>query len=151
MSEIMNFLKLNAKIFRNTQVYLDRILKKYELSSGTFRYLFILEMNEGISQNKLSRAVGNDKAMSSRTVMKLMESGYIRKEEDKKDARGCNLYLTDKAREIIPKLHEELEAFESLITIDLMESEKSIVVNSLYKVFQNTQKAIEKGVLEIGE
>ena len=44
--ETMHFIMLNCKIFRNTQIYLDKVLKKYELSSGSYSYLFILEKNE---------------------------------------------------------------------------------------------------------
>ncbi|MDG0813483.1 hypothetical protein [Cohnella rhizosphaerae] len=61
---------LNSKIFRNTQLILDKLIEKYELSSGSFSYLIILEKNEGINQNKLSEEVGNDKAMSARTIKK---------------------------------------------------------------------------------
>ena len=148
MNEIVKFIKLNSKIFRNTQIYLDKILKKYELSSGNFRYLFMIEMNEGISQNKLSREVGNDKAMSARTITKLVNAGFVRKVEDKKDARACNLYLTEKGWNIIPKLHAEIGAFEQVITINLEENEKLMVMSSLNKIYQNTQKVIEQGELE---
>ena len=61
----------NNKIFRNTQSYLEKVLKAYDLSSGTYPYLFILEKNEGISQIQISKEIGNDKAMSARTINKL--------------------------------------------------------------------------------
>ncbi len=98
----MNLIKLNSKIFRSTQTYLDRALKKYELSSGSFHYLFILEINEGISQNKISSIICNDKAMSARTIMKLIELDYVYKEDDK-DGRAYNLFLTAKAKKLYLK------------------------------------------------
>ena len=78
----------NNKIFRNTQSYLDKILKKYDLSSGAYPYLFILEKNEGISQIKISKEIGNDKAMSARTINKLIESNFVYREQDEKAAPG---------------------------------------------------------------
>lgn len=151
MNEIMKFIKLNSKIFRNTQMYLDKALKKYGLSSGNFRYLFILEMNEGISQNRLSREIGNDKAMSARTITKLVKAGFVKKVEDQNDARACNLYLTDKGWDVIPKLHDEIAAFEQVITGDLTETEKSQVMYSLNRIYQNAQSVVEQGDLKIGK
>ncbi len=149
MNEIVKFIKLNSKIFRNTQMYLDKVLKKYELSSGNFRYLFIIEVNEGISQNRLSREIGNDKAMSARTITKLVKAGFVKKVEDQNDARACNLYLTDKGRDVIPKLHNEIAAFEQVITGDLTEIEKVQVMHSLNRIYQNTQSVVEQGELKI--
>ena len=149
MNEIVKFIKLNSKIFRNTQMYLDKVLKKYGLSSGNFRYLFIIEVNEGISQNRLSREVGNDKAMSARTITKLVKAGFVKKVEDQKDARACNLYLTDKGWDVIPKLHNEIAAFEQVITGDLTEIEKVQVMHSLNRIYQNTQSVVEQGELKI--
>lgn len=136
----MNFIKLNSKIFRNTQCYLDRVLKKYELSSGSFRYLFILEHHEGISQNKLSKEVGHDKAMSARTITKLSELGYVLIKEDDRDHRAYNLYLTETAKEFLPKLHAEIQIVENIITEDLSEEEKTITRSSLEKIYYNTQR-----------
>lgn len=149
MNEIVKFIKLNSKIFRNTQMYLDKGLKKYGLSSGNFRYLFIIEMNEGISQNRLSREIGNDKAMSARTITKLVKAGFVKKVEDQNDARACNLYLTDKGWDVIPKLHNEIAAFEQVITGDLTEIEKVQVMHSLNRIYQNTQSVVEQGELKI--
>lgn len=145
----MKFIKLNSKIFRNTQMYLDKVLKKYGLSSGNFRYLFIIEVNEGISQNRLSREIGNDKAMSARTITKLVKAGFVKKVEDQNDARACNLYLTDKGWDVIPKLHNEIAAFEQVITGDLTEIEKVQVMHSLNRIYQNTQSVVEQGELKI--
>jgi DNA-binding MarR family transcriptional regulator len=145
MDESMNFIKLNNRVFRNTQIYLDRVLKKYELSSGSYYYLFILERNEGISQNKISNLIGNDKAMSARTITKLIELDYVYKEEDVCDKRAYNLYLTEKAKRITPELHNEVENLIKLITEDLSEEEKDITKKTLAKILKVAQKLNEHG------
>ena len=136
----MNLLMMNNKIFRYSQVYLDKALKKFELSSGAFRYLFVLEKQEGISQNEISHKIGNDKAMSARMITKLMESGYIDRMQSEDDSRAYQLYLTDKAKEVIPKVRAELALLIGLMTEGLTEQEKEQLLNSLYKVFNNTQR-----------
>jgi DNA-binding MarR family transcriptional regulator len=139
-SEIMLFLKYNNKIFRYTQRYLERVLKKYDLSSGAFSYLFFLEHQEGVSQNKISREIGNDKAMSARTITKLIESGHISKKADENDSRAYQLYLTQKSRDILPELHREIDLLVKTITKDLTEDERQITMNSLKKIFEQAKQ-----------
>lgn len=135
----MDLIKYNSKIFRNTQMYLDKVLKKYELSSGSFYYLFILEENEGISQNKISKELDNDKAMSARTITKLIANDYIYKREDEADSRAYKLYLTEKAKAIIPKIHEEIQELVGIITENLKDDEKLITIDSLKKILSSVK------------
>lgn len=144
MEETMHFIMLNSKIFRNTQIYIDKSLKKYELTSGAYPYLFVLEKNEGISQNQISREIGNDKAMSARTITKLIELDYVYKKEDEQDSRAYKLYLTEKARSVLPQIHKEIQGLIKLITEDLSEEEKSITIKSLKKILNSAQKLREK-------
>lgn len=136
--EPMNFIMLNSKIYRNTQGYLDKVLKKYNLSSGSFRYLFILEKNEGICQNKMSEIIGNDKAMSARIIAKLIKLEYVTRKEDPNDNRAYNLYLTDKAITIIPKIREEITLLIELITKDLTKEERDIMLSFMTKIWNKT-------------
>ncbi|WAG71068.1 MarR family transcriptional regulator [Clostridium sp. CF011] len=135
--DIMHLIKLNNKIFRTTQVYLDKVLKKYELSSGSYPYLLVLNENEGISQNKISKELGFDKAMSARTVTKLINLGYLDRKEDEADSRAYKLYLTQEAKIIIPNVLNEIHKLEGLITNDLSEKEKVITLDSLNKILNN--------------
>ena len=139
-NESMNLMMLNSKIYRNTQSYLDKVLKQYDLSSGSFRYLFIMEQNEGLCQSRISELIGHDKAMSARTISRLTEVGYVVKIEDQLDSRAYKLYLTDKARLIIPKIREEIGKLIELITGDLTAEEKEITLSSLVKILN---KALE--------
>lgn len=135
--DITHFIKLNTWIFRNNQIYLDRVLKKYELTNGSFPYLLNLNKKEGVSQNQIAYELGHDKAMSARTIAKLIELDYIYKKADESDSRAYKLYLTEKARNIIPDIKIETLKLISLITEGLSEDEKDITMNSLRKIFNN--------------
>lgn len=139
-NESMNLMMLNSKIYRNTQSYLDKVLKQYDLSSGSFRYLFIMEKNEGLCQSRISELIGHDKAMSARTISRLTEVGYVVKIEDQLDSRAYKLYLTDKARLILPQIRKEIDKLIELITGELTAEEKEITLSSLVKVLN---KALE--------
>lgn len=135
----MHFIQLNNKIYRNIQIYLDKVLQQYELSSGACPYLFILEKKEGISQNRISEEIMNDKAMSARTITRLIELDYVYKMTDERDSRAYKLYLTEKAKDVIPKIHEEIRILVSIITEDLSQEERLITMMSLRKIFNRTQ------------
>ncbi len=137
-NEPVNLMMINSKIYRNTQSYLDKALKKYDLSSGSFRYLFILEKNEGLCQSRISELIGHDKAMSARTINRLTELGYVVRIEDQLDSRAYKLYLTDKARLILPEIREILNKLTEFITEDLTKEEKEITLSSLVKVLNKT-------------
>ncbi|MCB2289800.1 MarR family winged helix-turn-helix transcriptional regulator [Clostridium sp. CS001] len=130
-------IKLNNKIFRTTQVYLDKALKEFGLSSGSYPYLLVLNKNEGISQSQISKEIGYDKAMSARTITKLINLGYLDRKEDESDSRAYKLYLTGKAKIIIPKILDEINKLANSITVNLSEEEKSITMDSLSKILNN--------------
>jgi len=135
--DIIYLFRLNNQILRTTQVYLDKVLKEYELSSGSYPYLLKLRGNEGISQNKISEEIGCDKAMSARMITKLINLGYLDRNKDETDSRAYKLYLTEKANIIIPKVLNKIHGLVELITIDLREDEKRITMDSLNKILNN--------------
>jgi len=99
-----------------------------------------MEQNEGLCQSRISELIGHDKAMSARTISRLTEVGYVVKIEDQLDSRAYKLYLTDKARLILPQIRKDIDKLIELITGDLTEEEKEITLSSLVKILD---KALE--------
>ncbi|MGB4659032.1 MAG: MarR family transcriptional regulator [Mobilitalea sp.] len=138
--DIKYLLKLNSVIFRSSQVYLDKALKEYELSSGSYPYLFILKNNEGISQSKISEELGCDKAMTARTITKLIELGYIDKQKDESNYKSNKIYLTEKARIVIVQVIDKIDELIQLMTMGLSEQEKLNTMDSMNKILNNIRK-----------
>lgn len=140
---LADFLKINNRIYRNTQAYLDKSLHTYGLGSGSVVYLLTLMHMPGISQTQLSQTIGNDKAMSARTIGRLVEQNLVRREPDPKDSRACRLYLTDAATEFIPVLKDNIHQLIATITEDLTDEEAEVLMNALRKVHRRTQQIKE--------
>ncbi|HHV32288.1 MarR family winged helix-turn-helix transcriptional regulator [Caproiciproducens sp. LBM24188] len=140
MDEKRYLIKYCGKIMRKTQTYLDIVLRKYQLSSGGYSYLFELEKQEGISLEQISRTLGVDKAMSTRTVQKLAELGFITKIPDQEDSRAFRLYLTEKAHACLPAVREEISNWIEQITDGLSENEKDMAVELLKKIAGNAER-----------
>ena len=137
---IMHLLKLNNKIFRYTQIYLDKVLKEFELSSGSYPYLLILKDKDGINQNRISEELGYDKAMTTRTLAKLINIGYLDRIKDDDDFRANKIFLTEKGKVVTVKILDKLHELDQLITIDLNEEEKVNTIESLNKILCNIKK-----------
>ncbi|MCR1934544.1 MarR family winged helix-turn-helix transcriptional regulator [Clostridium tepidum] len=136
--EKRNFLnKYIAMIYRASQGYLDEALKKYELSSGTYPFILTLYEDEGINQKVLSDRVKVDKALSARAIKRLIELGYVEKIINNKDARAYKLYLTQKAKVVVPKIREILDDWLQIITDGLTEKEKETAEYLLENMYMN--------------
>lgn len=138
--ENMHFVMLNNKIFRNNQIHLDKVLRKFDLSSGSMPYLFILEKSEGVSLHQLSRKIGNDKAMTTRTIKRLIEMDYVYKVAKEGDSRAYQLYLTEKAKAVLPQIHGEIQKMLDIITVDLSQEEKAVTLSAMRKIFMRTKQ-----------
>ncbi|QHQ61641.1 MarR family transcriptional regulator [Anaerocolumna sedimenticola] len=123
-----------AHISKYTQFHMDEVLKPYNLSSGTYPFLLALWQNEGINLEKISREIKVDKALSTRNIQKLIELGYLEKLSDQKDCRACRLFLTDKAKEVIPIIKDEIHLWISDITQDLSREEIDLLDTMLEKI-----------------
>lgn len=134
-----SLIKLTNYIYRYNQSYADEVLNKFHLSSGTYPFLLMLNKNEGISQNQISKEINVDKAMSARAIKRLIELGYIKKEVDEKDARACKLYLTDNAKAIIPDIRFELDKWVNIITEGLTQEDRETLIDLLEKVMINAR------------
>ena len=119
--------KFINNIYRCTQAYTNEVLAEFSLSSGTYPFLFTLAEQEGINQNEISRKLNVDKAMSARTIKQLILLGYLEKRENSEDTRANLLFLTQKARSVIPAAKDKMERWNQALLQDLSsQQEKSI-------------------------
>lgn len=129
-----------TRLSKYTQFHMDEVLKQYKLSTGLYPFLLALDSEEGINLECISKKVNVDKAMSTRSVQKLIDLNYIVKHTDAKDSRACQLFLTDKAKEIIPAIKSELVLWNKEITADLSNEEIILFVELLEKIFARAVK-----------
>lgn len=139
-SNMTALIKLNSNIYRCTQVYMDKKLEKFEITMGTYPYLMVLNRRPGISQNEISKELNVDKAMSARTIKKLIELGYVTKEENKEDIRAYKLYITDKAKSIIPEIVKSTSEWINILVEGSTEQEIETSLKFLASVLENGKK-----------
>ncbi|MGE4453456.1 MAG: MarR family winged helix-turn-helix transcriptional regulator [Sphaerochaeta sp.] len=92
--------RLVAILHRNNQMYLNSHLKEWDITSAEVGILMNLFMEEGKTQEELSKWVHIDKAATTRTVHGLEEKGIIWRKQDSLDRRCNRIHLTQKGREL---------------------------------------------------
>lgn len=82
--------------------------------------------------------------MSARTIKRLISLGYIKKEENKEDIRAYKLYITDKARNIIPEIIETIHNWIDILIEGNDKKKIKISIEFLEQILENGKKYREK-------
>lgn len=128
---------LTGCLYRCAQTYFNKELKKFDLSMATYPYLLSLSKYEGISQNEISRKLYVDKSMSAKSIKKLINLGYVSKKKDKKDVRAYKLYITEKAKNIIPEILEIRNKWVNILSQGSDEEKVGTSIDFLWKALKN--------------
>ncbi len=136
--------KLISIIYRQIQIYLNKELVEYGLSSGQIQVFSVLLKNEEINQDTISKILYLDKANIARAVNKLVKLGYVKRRIDPNDRRAYILSLTQKGKKIRPAIRKILKELTNTLLKGFDESERSIPLIHLNKMYQNILDSKEK-------
>lgn len=111
-------------ISRHLQTFINKRLEPYNIAAGQFLFLMNIYYHEGLSQDELSDVVEIDKITTSKMVKKLVEKGYVRKENNPRDRRFFRLYPTDKGCEMFPIVRRILDETTEILSSGLTQEEE---------------------------
>lgn len=112
-----------SELARSGIQYRNERLLPYGLKSCHAMNLSQICAQPGISQDALTRLRHADKSSIARQVATLEEDGFITRVPCREDKRIMELYPTEKAMELLPRIQEILEYWETLLTQDFSEEE----------------------------
>lgn len=104
------------------------------MGAGRFAYLFILYINEGVTQQEIAYRMQADKAAVARTLVQLEMQGYVDRRSDPDDGRVTRVYLTDKSRKLQAKLEAAVERVLDRLNLDRSEEELETLQQELGKM-----------------
>ncbi|WP_319200472.1 MarR family transcriptional regulator [uncultured Ilyobacter sp.] len=133
--------------FLNIEIrkFLDFHLNEYQLGNGQFAIVIEVSENKGINQDALAQKMGVDKTTIAKTVKKLVENGYIIKEEDENDRRSKKLYTTHKADLIFKKIKKLINLERQVLTHGISQEEIKIFLKVVDCMKSNISEYLEKG------
>lgn len=124
-------------LHRQEQKYIAGKMKEYGLTAPSHSFLLYLYNNEGITQRELCSILALDIALASRTMNALEEQGYIIRKKDERKAKAYNLFLTEKAKDLVKVLADEYREWWKKIFGELGTEELGILVKQLGKLADN--------------
>lgn len=126
--------KYIAAIYRSFKSILNYKLADIDIKSGQHDFFFIISKNEGINQKELSDILYIGKSTTAKAVKNLIGSGYIMRVQDPSDKRFNRLYLTEKGRDIVPRINATFSEIMDIIANGLSDDEYEQALTLLKKI-----------------
>ena len=93
-----------------------------------------------MTQHQLAMELALDEGTVARAVQRLTGAGWLRKERDGRDGRAFRVYLAQRAEEIMPRLLQELEAWNALLVEGFTAEEREIALRLLVRMAENADR-----------
>lgn len=129
-----NISKLNAAIYRNAQSIINSKLIDLNIKSGQHDFFYAISKNEGISQKELSEFLYVGKSTTAKAIKNLMTNDYVKRIQDENDHRIYRLYLTEKGKEVLPKIESTFLELKAIFSRNLSNSEEEQTLITLKKI-----------------
>ena len=122
-------------ISKNQMKYLNSHIKDMNLGHE-MRYIMAIFDNPGISQDDLVNMFGQSKATVAKSLKKLEDDGYIKRDVNPENRRKYMLNTTSKAEELVPKSRKISKDWEKEVGITeedykLKKRIKEIAINGM--------------------
>ena len=136
-------LKMVSLIHRKTQIHLSQQTQLLELTQGQVPFIILTCQNGKMGQNRFCELLDMSKGAVAKTIAKLEEEGYVKREENPQDGRSIDVYPTEKAKEIYPVLVQVGDDWVVQMLKGMTKLEQSIFFQMLSKVVGNISESFE--------
>jgi DNA-binding MarR family transcriptional regulator len=136
---MLSFIGKSISVLHNQrQHHVSDIMAKYGLGSTGYGFLLSLQKQEGLTQRELCSGLSVDNGLGSRTMASLEKSGYIIRKRSKEDKRSYEVYLTKKAKAIIPELHKGYEEWWEQVCSKTSDKDIKILASRLREMSEQS-------------
>lgn len=142
-----------TKISRVVQMYTNKVLKDYDLTSSEFLALRYIRKKRGVNQDMLCDVLNVDKSAVTRILKKLETKGYITREIDENDRRHKKISITERTKKLKMASISYEELFYTWLLEDIDEEKKKVfleVLDEIYVKSKAERKAKFENILKLG-
>lgn len=104
---------LLADVTRLMRAAFDEKMQELGLTASTWRVLIYLRRSDGISQAALARLLDVSRASLGQIIDRLEKSGHVIRAEHSEDRRVWRVYLTAKARALMPDVESKARSLHA--------------------------------------
>ena len=129
--------KYISQIHRKSRTFMNREVAKYDIKAGQLMFLLDLYMQDGKSQEEISKKLEIDKGATTRTLKNLEEQGLITRVKDNHDKRTNRIYLTEKSKDVKYDVFNLIGQLRNEVSKSLTNEEEEILIDLLEKIYIN--------------
>ena len=109
-----------------------------------FQHIYITSIcdNPGISQEQLSKKIFINKSNITRQLCSLEQNGFITRVPKAEDKRVLQIFPTDKAKEIYPKVRKVMKDWNEYLLEEFTSEEQELLLEMLGKVMERSMEAV---------
>ena len=133
-------LRFVGSLSRSINSKADIKYKQFNLQKGQYMFLTRVCENPGINFVNLSNILKVDKTTTTKAVKKLIDIGYLDKQQDTRDKREYKLTPTKKALEIYEFIIEEESKQLKICFKDFSEEEKQMATKLIKRMSENIEE-----------
>lgn len=119
-----NIVFLVAKAHQRTQGVLKGHLQTIGITPMQCLFMESLWGEDGVSVGEIGRRIALDTATLAGILDRLVNAGWVLRESDPADGRVARVYLTEKARDVIPQLRAAVHRTNDELLHDFTLEEK---------------------------
>lgn len=117
--------------------YRDDNFKEFNISGNHHSYLFVISHNPGITQEELAKKMHINKSNITRNITLLIDKGLVIRKTCINDKRAFNLYLTSKAKKLLPALIDKQQFWNNVILKSFNDEQINDLINKLKQIAFN--------------
>ncbi|MBQ0720811.1 MAG: MarR family transcriptional regulator [Gammaproteobacteria bacterium] len=132
-----NLVRQIGLLYRAMMKALETETAPLGIGSGRISYMFMLYINEGMTQQEMANRLQADKGAVARTLAQLEEQGYVSRRRDPSDKRVTRVYLTDKSKALQGDLEKAVERVITRLNEDIAVGEEDIIKIQLTQMLKS--------------
>ncbi|MBW1711113.1 MAG: MarR family transcriptional regulator [Deltaproteobacteria bacterium] len=136
---------LIARTHRVLKKRLTIFLSEYDLTMRQYSLLSILFEDDGLPARELVVKLFSDSSTIMDIIDRLEEKRLVRREADPQDRRVNSIFLTEKAKKMLPMIRSETDKYEQAIHRRLLPQEIEALKTGLTKLHRFASGQEESG------
>jgi len=132
-----NLVRQIGLLYRTMMKALETETAPLGIGSGRISYLFMLYINEGLTQQEMANRLQADKGAVARTLAQLEDQGYVSRRRDPADKRVTRVFLTDKSKALQGDLEKAVERVITRLKENIAVDEHDMIKIQLKKMLDS--------------
>lgn len=136
----MDNLEVIVRYWRN---FTEKRLREFDLTFGEQIIIIFLSKNENVNQESISKRYMIDKGMVAKTLTRLEDKGFIKREQNPNNKRENIISLTEKSAYIMEYINTIFDDWNKILYGEMSKEDIDCVKRLTGKMAENVAKYLD--------